>query len=569
LGDSWKKGDGILRLPTAPLSIVLSVGLAAGLLLSILIALPPEPAQSREPDRTLKLFFGHTGERGAFTFKRNGRYDRKELEKINSFLRDWRKTESTRMDPQLLDLVWEIYREAGSHDYIHVVSAYRSPATNDLLRRRSRGVAKNSQHTRGKAMDFALTDVPLGKLRAIAMKKQSGGVGYYPSSGYPFVHVDTGSVRAWPRMSRQQLLALFPKGETLHLPADGKPLPGYERAVARRESSGKSTLAYLETEPDNVDASDAKEGSGVGAWLKRVFPGNENDGGDAGTAPADTQAGGQDQLIAAADGALQPRVPRARPRTEIELAAVQGLPHTAQVTSADAEMIATLAFAPLPRTRPDPVFLAASLGGERTGTNPLPLGGDVIARLASLSEEPAPANEGAAAGDPVALAFASLEDAPELPSEEDSAVIAAFAALRAQSGAAPGAVAYAMAPEEPRPVTLAAAPRQAPTHTALETGTGGPATGVVLAPDGLPSYRADQDAMRNLITTPANYDPQLSRLEMPVLADASLMYRAPDGADAVTDLSDQPTLPVDHFAPARPTPAEQGFFMRLFASLIE
>ena len=70
------------------------------------------------------------------------------------------------MDPQLLDLVWAIYKESGSRDYIHVVSAYRSPATNEMLRRRSSGVAKNSQHRLGKAMDFYVPDVPLAKLRA-------------------------------------------------------------------------------------------------------------------------------------------------------------------------------------------------------------------------------------------------------------------------------------------------------------------------------------------------------------------------------------------------------------------
>ena len=112
------------------------------------------PAQSREPDTTLKLYFGHTGERGEFTFKRNGRYDRGELDRINQFLRDWRRNEPAKMDPQLLDLIWAIYKETGSRDYIHVVSAYRSLATNNMLRSRWSGVAKNSQHTPGKAMDF-------------------------------------------------------------------------------------------------------------------------------------------------------------------------------------------------------------------------------------------------------------------------------------------------------------------------------------------------------------------------------------------------------------------------------
>src|SRR5690606_36808632 len=74
--------------------------------------------------------------------------------------------------------------------------------------------------------------VSLASLRATAMKFQVGGVGYYPTSGSPFVHLDVGSVRAWPRMNRQELVKLFPDGKTLHIPTDGKPLPGYEQAVA-------------------------------------------------------------------------------------------------------------------------------------------------------------------------------------------------------------------------------------------------------------------------------------------------------------------------------------------------
>ena len=263
-----------MKYPTASLSIGLRVGFAAALLIAASLVFPADQAMSREGNRTLKLYFGHTQERGEFTFKRNGRYDRGEIDKINRFLRDWRKNEPAKMDPQLLDLVWAIHRETGSREYIHVVSAYRSPGTNEMLRSRSSGVAKNSQHTQGKAMDFFIPGVPLDKLRAIAMKMQGGGVGYYPKSGSPFVHADTGSVRAWPRMSRQQLVALFPNGNTLHLPADGKPLPGYERAVAQRQSSGGTTLAYLETEADDAGgAGGDPEGKGVGRWLKRVFDG--------------------------------------------------------------------------------------------------------------------------------------------------------------------------------------------------------------------------------------------------------------------------------------------------------
>jgi uncharacterized protein YcbK (DUF882 family) len=198
-------------------------------------------SQAAAETRSLKLYFTHTKERAEIVFKRNGKFDPRGLNQINQILRDWRRNEPTKMDPRLLDLVWEVYRRAGARDYIHVVSAYRSPATNGMLRSRSKGVAKTSQHMLGKAMDFYIPGVKISTLRGIAMQLQVGGVGYYPTSGSPFVHLDVGGVRAWPRMKRQELVRLFPNGNTVHLPADGKPLPGYDVALAsykKRLASG-------------------------------------------------------------------------------------------------------------------------------------------------------------------------------------------------------------------------------------------------------------------------------------------------------------------------------------------
>ncbi|WP_419247693.1 DUF882 domain-containing protein [Roseibium aggregatum] len=193
--------------------------------------------------RTLKLYNTHTKERVSVTFKKNGRYLPQGLREANRFLRDWRRNEIIKMDPELLDLVWEVYQKVGARDHIHVVSSYRSPATNNMLRKRSSGVAKNSQHTLGKAMDFYIPGVNLAKLRATGLKKQIGGVGYYPRSGSPFVHMDTGRVRHWPRMSRSQLAKVFPDGKTLHIPSDGKPLSGYKIALAQAKAGklGKSS----------------------------------------------------------------------------------------------------------------------------------------------------------------------------------------------------------------------------------------------------------------------------------------------------------------------------------------
>ncbi|MBX4957839.1 DUF882 domain-containing protein [Rhizobium lentis] len=222
-----------------------AVRTAAAALLALAVSSPvfvSTPSEAAGDTRSLKLYFIHTGEKAVITYKRNGKFDPKGLEQLNRFLRDWRKNQPTKMDPRLFDLIWEVYRQSGSRDYINVVCGFRSPATNEMLRGRSRksGVAEKSQHMLGKAMDFFIPDVKLATLRAIGMKMQAGGVGFYPKSGSPFVHMDVGGVRAWPRMSRDELVRLFPNGNTIHIPADGKPLPGYQQAMAdyKRRVSG-------------------------------------------------------------------------------------------------------------------------------------------------------------------------------------------------------------------------------------------------------------------------------------------------------------------------------------------
>ncbi len=224
------------------------------LILSLVLALAPMLAPTAShaagDTRSLKLYFVHTGEKAVITFKRNGKFDPQGLQQMNRFLRDWRRNQPTKMDPRLFDLIWEVYRQSGSRDYIHVVSGFRSPATNSMLRSRTKGVAEKSQHMLGKAMDFYLPDVKLANLRAIGMKMQVGGVGFYPKSGSPFVHMDVGNVRSWPRMSRQELVRLFPSGKTMHLPADGQPLPGYQQAVADyKRRAGSVQIEMAEASP--------------------------------------------------------------------------------------------------------------------------------------------------------------------------------------------------------------------------------------------------------------------------------------------------------------------------------
>lgn len=231
-----------------------ALALLAATIICVAVATP-----AAAETRSLKLYFLHTKERATITYKKNGRYIPSGLKKLNTFLRDWRRNEPTKMDPRLFDLLWEVYQATGAKKHIHVVSAYRSPQTNAMLRKRSKGVARRSQHTLGRAIDFYIPDVKLSKLRRIAMQAQVGGVGYYPRSGSPFVHLDVGNVRSWPRMSRKELATVFPDGKTLHLPTDGKPLPGYKQAmadykervsateirVAGKRSSGGNLLAGL------------------------------------------------------------------------------------------------------------------------------------------------------------------------------------------------------------------------------------------------------------------------------------------------------------------------------------
>jgi uncharacterized protein YcbK (DUF882 family) len=162
--------------------------------------------------RTISFHHIHTGEDLTVTYKVDGRYDEEALNKINQLLRDWRETEAIRMDPHLIDLLWEVHREVNAKEPIWVVCGYRSPQTNSMLRRRSSGVAEFSQHMLGKAVDFYIPGVGLDDLRAAGLRAQRGGVGYYPTSGAPFVHLDTGSVRHWPRMPEAQLASVLSRG---------------------------------------------------------------------------------------------------------------------------------------------------------------------------------------------------------------------------------------------------------------------------------------------------------------------------------------------------------------------
>jgi len=228
--------------------------------------------------RTISFHHLHTGEDLTITYKVNGRYDEAALKKINWELRDWRHEEPTRMDPHLIDLVWEVQRATGSKGAVQVVCGYRSPATNAMLRARTRGVAQFSQHMLGKAMDFFLPDVPLEKIREVGLQLQRGGVGFYPTSGSPFVHLDTGNVRHWPKVSRQYLAKLFPDGKTVHVPADGRPMPGYQQALAEIKARGSDDVSPIALASAGETAPMA-DGNTVKKFFAKLF-GKKDESGD-------------------------------------------------------------------------------------------------------------------------------------------------------------------------------------------------------------------------------------------------------------------------------------------------
>jgi uncharacterized protein YcbK (DUF882 family) len=148
------------------------------------------------PDiRDLSFYHTHTGESLAVVYQRDGAYQEDALLAVADFLKDFRNGERHSIDPALLDVLYEIKVRTGSQAPFEVISAYRSPATNEMLRSKSSGVASSSMHLLGQAIDVRLRDIELARLKEVALQLERGGVGFYPGSD--FVHVDTGRVRHW------------------------------------------------------------------------------------------------------------------------------------------------------------------------------------------------------------------------------------------------------------------------------------------------------------------------------------------------------------------------------------
>jgi uncharacterized protein YcbK (DUF882 family) len=173
--------------------LYLGATLTAGLALpgSLRAACTPDD----QKERRLILLNAHTHEELDVCYARGATYRPEALDEINKILRDHRTSDIYPIDIKLLDLLSSICSQAGKDACLHIVSGYRSPKTNRMLRKRSRRVARNSFHMQGKAVDIRIPGLSTKKLRRIAFGLKQGGVGYYPRS--KFVHVDTGPIRAW------------------------------------------------------------------------------------------------------------------------------------------------------------------------------------------------------------------------------------------------------------------------------------------------------------------------------------------------------------------------------------
>lgn len=147
------------------------------------------------PERSVSFYNTHTGERLKTVYWAQGNYLPEALADINHILRDHHTGETKPIDTHLLDLLYAIHTKLQARHPFYVVSGYRCPATNAFLRRLHKGVAKNSLHMWGKAVDIRLPSSRLSLLRRAAIDLKLGGVGYYPRS--KFVHVDVGRVRYW------------------------------------------------------------------------------------------------------------------------------------------------------------------------------------------------------------------------------------------------------------------------------------------------------------------------------------------------------------------------------------
>ncbi len=170
-----------------------SILLGSGLIVS-----PHELFAYRLPvDREIKLYNVHTGEHLKAIYWSKDHFVQSEIDRINYFLRDFRTGDVKKMDVKLMDLLYAIQLIRDTDKPFRVLSGYRSQKTNEMLRKKSESVAKNSFHLKAKAIDINLPGTELKDLKKLAHFLKRGGVGYYPRNG--FMHIDTGPIRYWQK----------------------------------------------------------------------------------------------------------------------------------------------------------------------------------------------------------------------------------------------------------------------------------------------------------------------------------------------------------------------------------
>lgn len=173
------------------------LALTAGAGAAGIAGLTPDDAEAARGRRSLKLVETHTGEKLRVVYRVGNKYSRNGLRKINLIMRDWRNDQIRAMDPQVIDYLYSISRWLGTNKPIKIVSGYRSPATNAMLARKSSGVARNSYHVKGMAIDFRIDGYSVNSIARAAKAMKLGGVGKYNRSR--FVHIDSAEYRTWGR----------------------------------------------------------------------------------------------------------------------------------------------------------------------------------------------------------------------------------------------------------------------------------------------------------------------------------------------------------------------------------
>ncbi|MEH6829594.1 YcbK family protein [Sulfitobacter sp.] len=147
--------------------------------------------------RRIKMYSGRTGERIDMIYWIEGNYIKDAVKEVNYFMRDWRTDDTYKMDLRTVDIMAAAHNLLDADQPYMLLSGYRSPKTNAMLRSRSGGVAKNSLHMRGQAADLRVSGRSVQQVAKAAAVCRGGGVGRY--SGSNFVHMDCGTVRTWGR----------------------------------------------------------------------------------------------------------------------------------------------------------------------------------------------------------------------------------------------------------------------------------------------------------------------------------------------------------------------------------